>query len=435
MTIGNTIRNIGFWTIDTIKGGNIKKHYQDILHVMDDPFSKKSIKNRNNLLDKLLDHSVKTVPFYSQYERTNFKKLPIISKDLILNDFDNFKSNKFKARELHKVSTSGSTGIPFLLFINQNKRNRNSADTLYFFKKVGYNIGDRLYYFRLWNGERKSELRRILQNIVKVNISKMTDDFINDLLNQLRKDPSPKCVIAIASSLETLCKYIDKNDVKNLNVNIKSFIANSEALNDYTKESIEKNFNATIFSRYSNEEQGIIAQQKPDNNNFFQINWASYFVEIIHMDEDIPAKPGEMGRIIVTDLFNYSMPLIRYDTGDIGIMELINNEPVLTKVEGRKMDLIYDAAGDLISSYCVYPVMDEYNHLIKQYQFIQIGKKEYLIKLNIDHEFIHNKKLVKNFKAILGSDAKVTIEFVNEIPELSSGKRKKVMNTFNQNYA
>ncbi|MDX1362871.1 phenylacetate--CoA ligase family protein [Arenibacter latericius] len=435
MRIASTIRNVGFWTIDTIKGGNIKKHYQDILHVMDDPFSKKSTENRNNLLDKLLEHSTKTVPFYSPYKQVNFKKLPIISKDLILNNFDDFKSNKFKANELHKVSTSGSTGIPFLLFIDQNKRNRNIADTLFFFKKVGYNIGDRLYYFRLWNGERKSELRRILQNIVKVNISKMTDDFVKDLLNELRKDHSSKCVIAIASSLETLCKYIDKNNLKNINVNIKSFIANSEALSDYTKESIEKHFNATIVSRYSNEEQGIIAQQKPDNNNYFQINWASYFVEIIHMDEDIPTKLGEMGRIVVTDLFNYSMPLIRYDTGDIGVMELINNEPVLTKVEGRKMDLIYDATGDLISSYSVYPVMDEYNHLIKQYQFIQIGKKEYLIKLNIDQEFTHKEKLIKKFKDILGSDAEITIELVNEIPELSSGKRKKVMNTSIQNYA
>jgi phenylacetate-CoA ligase len=431
MAIGKVIRRIGFWTIDTIKGGQIKRHYKDVLQIMENPFSEIAVNKRNRLLDELLEHTVKTVPFYFEYEHVGFKMLPIIRKDLVQNNFDSFKSNRFRTKELYKVSTSGSTGIPFLLFINQNKKSRNIADTLFYFKNVGYNIGDRLYYLRLWKGERKSELNRLLQNIVKVDITKMTDDFMNDLLNELQRDNSSKCIIAIASSLETLCKYIDRNNIKSLDVNIKSFIANSEALSDDTKKSIKKYFNAPIVSRYSNEEQGIIAQQKSTDNEYFKINWASYIVEVFHMDQDIPAKSGEMGRIIVTDLFNYSMPLIRYDTGDIGTMALIDNEYVLTKIEGRKMDLIYDTNGDLISSYSVYPVLHKYYHLIKQYQFIQIGQKEYLIKLNIHQEFNYDENLIKKFKEILGADAEISIEYVNDIPKLSSGKRKKVMNTFN----
>ena len=430
MAVRNLIRRIGFWSVDALKGGNIKSHYQDVVQIMENPFSENTVNRRKKLLSELLEHTVRTVPFYSQYEQFDFKTLPIIRKDLIQNNFESFKSNKFKTKKLYEVSTSGSTGVPFLLFIDQNKRSRNIADTLFFFENVGYNIGDRLYYLRLWKGERKSELNRILQNIVKVDISKMTDEFINNLLSELRKDKSSKHFIGIASSFETLCKFLDKNNAENLNFNIKSFIANSEALNDYTKTSIKKYFNAPIVSRYSNEEQGIIAQQKSNNNEIFQINWASYIVEIFHMKKDIPAKPGEMGRIIVTDLFNYSMPLIRYDTGDIGIMELNDKEQVLTKIEGRKMDLIYDTNGDLISSYSVYPVLHKYNHLIKQYQFIQIGQKEYFIKLNLHQEFNYDEELIKNFKAILGVDAEVSIEYVNEIPALSSGKRKKVMNTY-----
>ena len=158
MAIGNVIRRIGFWTIDTIKGGHIRRHYQDVLQIMEDPFSEKAVNKRNRILDELLEHTAKTVPFYSKYEQVDFKMLPIIRKDLVQNNFDSFKSNKFQAKELHKVTTSGSTGIPFLLFINQNKRIRNIADTLFFFRNVGYNIGDRLYYLRLWKGERKSEL-------------------------------------------------------------------------------------------------------------------------------------------------------------------------------------------------------------------------------------------------------------------------------------
>lgn len=397
---------------------------------MENPFSANAVNRRNKLLIELLEHTVRTVPFYSKYEHVDFKMFPIIQKDLIQNNFESFRSRKFITKKVIKVTTSGSTGVPFLLFIDQNKRKRNVADTLFFFKNVGYDIGDRLYYLRLWKGESKSKVNRILQNIVKVDISRMTDEFMDNLLVELRNDRSSKYFIGIASSFETLCKYLDRTNTQNLNFNIKSIIANSEALNDYTKISIKKIFNAPIVSRYSNEEQGIIAQQKPNDDDYFQINWASYVVEIFKMEEDIPAEPGETGRIIVTDLFNYSMPLIRYDTGDIGTMELVRDTYVLTKVEGRKMDLIYDSNENLISSYSIYPVLHKYYHLIKQYQFIQIGRKEYLIKLNVDQEFKFGEDLINGFKAILGVDAEINIEYVNEIPALSSGKRKKVVNTY-----
>ena len=317
--------------------------------------------------------------------------------------------------------------------MNRNKRKRNTADTLFFFNKAEYDIGERLYYLRLWKGEHKNAMNRLLQNIVKVDISKMTDEIISGLLKDLSSDKSSKAIIGIASSFDTLCEYLDKNNSENKDFKIKSFVAISEALDPFTKKSIKKYFNAPVVSRYSNEEQGIIAQQEINSNDTFKINWASYIVEIFDLKKDTKAEPGQIGRIVVTDLFNYSMPLIRYDTGDIGVMELLDNEPVLTKIEGRKLDLIYDTKNNLVSSYSIYPIMKVYYHLIKQYQFIQVGQKEYVVKLNLDGDFDHKKELVSSFKSLLGDDAEINIEFVDEIPVLSSGKRKKVMNTFNQN--
>jgi len=433
MGIGNTIRRIGFWAIDTFKGGHIKIHYQDVAQIMESPFSEKAVNRRNEILNELLEHSIKTVPFYSKFVKVHFNQFPVIKKDLILDNFNDFKSHKFLSKSLYKVATSGSTGIPFFLFMNRNKRNRNTADTLFFFNKVGYNIGQRLYYLRLWKGEHKNALNRLLQNIIKVDISKMNDEIINALLKELQKDKSSKAIIGIASSFDTLCDYLDKNNSENKDFNIKSFVAISEALDPYTKKSIKKYFKAPVVSRYSTEEQGIIAQQEINDNDTFKINWASYIVEIFDLKKDTKAELGEIGRIVVTDLFNYSMPLIRYDTGDIGVMELLDNELVLTKIEGRKLDLIYDTKNRLVSSYSIYPIMKIYYHLIKQYQFIQVGQKEYVIKLNLYGAFDYKKELVKRFKYLLGDDAEINIEFVDEIPVLSSGKRKKVMNTFKQN--
>jgi phenylacetate-CoA ligase len=434
MNIANKIRKIGFWSIDFIKGGKIRKHYQDIYQIMENPFSEETLLKKNIILDKLLKHATTNVQFYYKYQNVSFNEFPVIKKNLILDSFDNFKSKIFLDQPLFKITTSGSTGVPFFIFINQNKRNRNIADTLYFFNKVGYSIGARLYYFRLWKGEAKGAIGRVVQNIVKVDVSRMTDEFIHDLLLKIKNDNSPKCFLGIASSFETFCNYLDKhNTTGTLNVNSISFIANSEALTPYTKKSIEKHFNVPIVSRYSNEEQGIIAQQELNSNECFKINWASYIVEIFEMEKDVPLNLGETGRIIVTDLFNYSMPLIRYDTGDIGVMNIVGDDHVLTTVEGRKMDLIYDTKGNLISSYSIYPKMHKYYDQMNQYQFVQTGEKEYLIKLNMKEEFKQGDDLINSFKLILGADAKIKIKYVIEIPPLSSGKRKKVMSTYKRN--
>ena len=142
---------------------------------------------------------------------------------------------------------------------------------------------------------------------------------------------------------------------------------------------------------------------------------------------------GRSGRIVVTDLYNEAMPLIRYDTGDIGLLNehLVNGKPtpMLEKIEGRKMDMVFDSNGHLVSSFTITNGMWKYTELT-QYQFIQTSKTSYLFKLNIDTPFTRATELITDFKEIFGLDALIEIEYVDEIPLLNSGKRKKVMNIF-----
>jgi phenylacetate-CoA ligase len=102
-----------------------------------------------------------------------------------------------------------------------------------------------------------------------------------------------------------------------------------------------------------------------------------------------------------------------------------------TQIEGRKMDLIYDSKGNIISSFLVYTKFYKYYHLLKQYQFIQQGEKTYELKLNLQGEgFEHETKLINDIKSDFGEDAQVTISYVDEIPALASGKRRKVINNY-----
>ncbi|QLG46971.1 phenylacetate--CoA ligase family protein [Costertonia aggregata] len=427
-----------FWFVDAIKGGKISEHYKEIAFINSQKNNFSSVSHtRNKLIGDILNHAASTTPYYKDFKQNEaLSNFPVIKKTIVQENFEAFKSTVYLDRPKFKVATSGSTGVPFFLYQDQNKKNRNTADTIFFLKKAGYEVGQRLYDIEVWrNINMMTPLKAWMKNLVYVDISKFNDADIDLFIANLKKDTSPKNLVGFASAFENICQHLDKIGSKPFtNLKIASIIAISEHLNDYVKSSMKKYFNANVVSRYSNEEIGIIAQQIPGaKKTDFQINWASYHLEILKMDSDRPAEPNEKGRIVITDLFNYCMPMIRYDTGDIASFDTLLAEdapfPKLTSVEGRKMDSVFNTNGEAISPFLIYTKFYPFYHLIKQYQFIQVKEKKYLIKLNTHTgSFEHRDALIQSFQEDFGNDAVIALEMVDEIPPLSSGKRKKVVN-------
>lgn len=434
----NFTRHKFFWLLDVFKNGKIKNQLNEIEFGVEHPMSDKAIQIKENDLSRLLDHAVKTTAYYKSLSGLDsISDFPVIRKTTIQDNFELFKSVEFKDKPNFKVSTSGSTGVPFFLFQNQDKRTRNRADVIYFFNESNFKVGDRLYELEVWRGHnKKGKLKSWLQNVEQFDISRLTDESIETFLGLLKSDKhSKKTLLGFASAYEMIAQYLERNNIVLKDLGITSAIANAEYLNPYTKATLGKHLNTVVLSRYSSEEVGIIAQQTIESPDCFVVNHASYHVELLHLDNDTPAKVGEFGRIVVTDLFNYAMPIIRYDTGDIaqyglnkdGVMELV-------RIEGRQMDLIYDSKGKLISSFVIYTKFYNYYHLLKQYQFIQQGEKEYEVKLNLQEDnFKFENQLVADIKSDFGEDAHITITYVDEIPALASGKRRKVINNYKKN--
>ncbi len=104
------------------------------------------------------------------------------------------------------------------------------------------------------------------------------------------------------------------------------------------------------------------------------------------MDSLEPAEPGEVGRVVVTDLYSHATPLIRYDLGDTAVISANLSQPyempMLDSLEGRLVDMIYATEGERISSYAVNHCVWGLPSLL-QYQFSQTGEKDYVIKLVI----------------------------------------------------
>ena len=202
----------------------------------------------------------------------------------------------------------------------------------------------------------------------------------------------------------------------------------SEGLSTETREKLQKIFNCSVVSRYSNLENGIIAQQLIGETSFF-VNTASYYVEILKEDSNEVVINGKLGRIVVTDLYNFAMPMIRYDTGDLGSISMKDGKTFIERIEGRKLDVLFDTSGQVVSSYIMYKNMWQYTE-IAQYQLIQTAEKSYIFKINCETEFKKEENLIREFKQYLGQDADFRVEYVKEIPLLNSGKRRKTVNLY-----
>jgi len=428
-----------FWFFERIKSVKADSHYKAIKRINENHDSTYAIAERKKYLSQILQHTVKTVPYYRTLEikKISIDSFPVVDKNLIRQHTTSFLSDTYKNKKTFKASTSGSTGTPFTVLHDVDKKRRHKADLRFYWESVNHTWGNKLYYMRIWTTQnRKNRLTQYLQNIIPIDVFKLCDQNIKKLLNSIVLDTSPKSILSYSSGLDTIVKYLKRYPTDMSHAGIISVIAMSESLDSYTKKYLEEHFHCPVVSRYANTENGMLAQQIPFSGNHFLANLASFHIEIFDICKDVPAKNGQMGRIVVTDLFNRAMPLIRYDTGDLGMMQKSKKNGktqfFLSKVEGRKMDAIFATDGEPVSSFILTNTMWKYDGL-RQYQFIQQGQTAYEFLLNTQGDFLREEELINEFKGYLGADASIKLTYIDEIPLLSSGKRKKVLNHSEKN--
>ena len=419
--IGEKIRRYGFWTLDFVKGSSIRKHYTEIKNINDG--GNKFEKLEKEHLRKLLDYAVNNTEFYKKFKNfTSLNDFPLIDKNTIKNNESQLLSREFTNTKLHTMSTSGSTGTPLVIKQNKNKRLRVMAELIYFGEKANFYIGEKNAFFRVWNNEnRNSKLSLLMKNMMEVDISNSNKKNMENITRSIKKDKKLKCISAYASSLDCLSNHLIKQKDNMSMPTIKSIISTAENLSDSTREKLKKIFCASIVSRYSNQENGILAQEMIQSKGF-KINKASYYIEFLKIDSDEEASFGELARVVVTDLFNYAMPIIRYDTGDLSIIEKsTNNETIIKSIEGRILDFVYDTSGNMLSSHIISRLMSSYKE-IRQFQFIQETENKYIVKINTPDSPNIVREIDDKLKQFLGMDAKILVERVDGIPLLKSGK-------------
>lgn len=423
-----------YFFCDFIKGRKVAKHMDSLKVVLNDSVRGGVIQQNN--LKRLLNYATTYSSFYSAYKGKKLQDFPVVNKNILnenhsLIPVDYRYIPEQKAKIIHIQKTSGSTGTPFAVFQDTRKRNRRIAELKYFGEDVGFRSHEKLGQCRIWTKwQNKSKKQSFWENIIPINVSRMDDETLSTLCKTVKENKIVS-LRAYASWYDKMVEFFElgKGNPKDFKT-VKVAISSSEALNEDTRIKMKMLTGVPIVECYANEEAGILAQQKLNDTNYY-LNHDGYVFEFLKLDSDEPVSYGELGRIVITDLFNYAFPLIRYDTGDTGILQPGNERShgwdYMSKLYGRRLDLIYDTNGNPIHPMSFARVLKNFLGII-QWQFIQKGEKNYLLKLNmkigLNSDF---SNLLGEIKNIVGINSIVKIEEVEEIPILASGKRKSVI--------
>jgi phenylacetate-CoA ligase len=431
--IMSNARQALFWSLDYVSGAPIHNHLRNIQQVSRD--GSVLAEHQTKQLQSLLNHAVQTTDYYKNYDSSGrIEEFPVVNKNIIRDSFERFESTTFKGKKLKTMQTSGSTGTPFRVVQNASKRQRVLAELIEFNALAGYRVGTR-YAFVVSAGSihREKPIGLFMKNKVEFSVYTLDLNSAETQRQILLKDKQIEVIIGNPSVIYDLARHIIAQGDHPSSFGVKGVLCISEQLYPNMRDTIRKAFDCPVLSRYSNEECGVLAYECPTCGRY-HLNTASYFFETLAFDRDEPTSPGTSGRIVVTDLYNYALPMIRYDTGDIGL--IVSSDcpqfctPILQSLEGRRVDTVYDTSGRRLIIFAFDATFERLGSLVKQFQFVQEGKTRYRLRLCVNETFSQEQSVVEQLKKILGDDAQIEIDYVEEIPVLNSGKRKYIVSLY-----
>jgi phenylacetate-CoA ligase len=216
---------------------------------------------------------------------------------------------------------------------------------------------------------------------------------------------------------------------------LKSVITTSEVLDDHSRSLIERVFGVKVFNEYGCGEVGSIGHECEHGN--MHIMAENVIIEI----DTRNSADGESGEIIVTDLYNYAMPLIRYRLGDYATLSKENCEcgrglPVIKRVHGRAYDMIVDPDGNRFHPEVLMYIFEEFKSRgagIAQFQVIQTRVDSFLISIVPDKFYKKETEadIVNRIRERIHPGFSADFRYVNEVMREKSGKLRVIKSELN----
>ncbi len=395
--------------------------------------------NQLRRLGELLRHAEAHVPYYREALRAagvearavrswdDFAAVPLLSKDDIRANAKRLLADNVPPEALHRKKTSGSTGVSLELFVDDASMQWKRACTVRFDQWSGWRFGERIgalwgnpHYRKSWRGHVRNALleRTTFLDTLKMDEAAMAR--FHDALRRCR----PTLLYGHAHSLYLFARYLKKT--ARLDIRPKGIVSTAMTLHDFERRLIEEVFAAPVTNRYGCEEVSLIACECRAHRGL-HLNLDTVVVEFLR--DGRPVAPGEPGAVVVTDLTNRAMPLIRYKVGDVAVPSKRSctcgcTYPLMESVEGRIADYVTTPEGDLVSGISLTENFALHLGGVKQMQIVQERIDRLVLRLVRGDEGVDGiaARVAELVAARFGPRMEHAIEWVEAIAPESSGK-------------
>jgi len=384
----------------------------------------------------LLQHAYNTVPYYREQfhaiglhpsditDWNQFAQIPILTKSLIRGNSESLRSSSYPdIRKLRKKTTSGSTGVSLTVYNDLPSVFWKTACTIRSDEWSGWRFGERSG--KVWGNPDfhhdglKGRIRNwLIERATYLDTLHINDEQIQKFCDTLRRWPV-KLLFGHAHSLYLLACYCKKHQIDYIRPN--GIISTAMLLHGYQRVLMEEMFGTKVTNRYGCEETSLIASECEEHDGL-HFNSDSIYAEIL------PDRP-DSGSLVLTDLTNFAMPLIRYKVGDVVVgtdrkCKCGRGLPMIERVEGREADYVLSPSGKLISG---ISLTENFATLIKgaaQVQIVQETREFLRIRMVRSEQFGEQTYGdVRNlFTDTFGDEMKYELDLVDAIPQEASGK-------------
>lgn len=401
-------------------------------------------------LSQLIWHAYQNVPYYRRLffrmglhpsdirSKADLALIPMLEKhDVRKSLYMQLFSTNHDKRQMLRIATSGSTGEPFVTYADRQQLEVRFASTLRALEWTGWRFGDR--QLRLWHQRLgmtpsmalRERLDAALLNRTFVPAFELSETSMHTLVQRI-EEVQPVLMDGYAESFNFVASFLASGGA--LRAKPRAVMSSAQMLTGKTRRALEELLGAEVFDKYGAREFSGIAYECEAHDGHHVMD-ESYVVEILRNGE--PAKPGELGEVVITDLNNYSVPLIRYRIGDLAVAHPNRTTCACERslgrigdIQGRTQALVHCANGRWLPGTFFAHFFKDYDHLVATYQVVQRERGSFHLKVVRGSQWSSSEWAIMmgELRTFVG-DTVVNVDYVDEIPLLATGKRTPVVSS------
>lgn len=405
------LRKSEWWTHDELEDYQNRK-LKDLIS-----YAYQNIEYYNNLFkeNKLTPKDIKT--------KNDLSKIPILNKSDIQKNKTKLINKSYPKSKVVFHKSSGSTGEPMQYLVSKDAYSFNIACNLRGWYWMGYRLGDKFIKMSQYERPFEKQLQDFFLRTRYISTAQMNDNHFKKIVNAIEVY-NPKIIRSYPDPLFFLANYLKNNNIDNIKPKVLTTTGN--LLLPKMRTFIEKQFSTKIYDSYRCE-GGPNAFENPEHDRY--ILSMEYAISEILMD-GIEVNDGEEGLHITTDLQNYAMPFIRYNSQDI-VVKGIGHCPTgrehqtISKIYGRNSDILVTPNGKFLIVLHFADYFDQFSS-INQFQIVQKKIDLVEIRLVVNSKFNQSTEdtILHYWENYIEDHVKIILNKVDSIEPTSSGKHR-----------